>query len=67
LCDYIHARKKCDPEFKHYCQTHSLEDVCAKLEKAFNWGFRKDMIHGYINVDTLQKYLNRHGETIATI
>lgn len=67
LCDYIHARKKYDPDFKQYCQTHSLEEVCRKLEQAFNWGFRKDMIFGKINIDTLQKYLNRHGETIATI
>lgn len=67
LCDYIHARKKYDPDFKQYCLTHSLEDVCRKLEQAFNWGFRKDMIAGKINIDTLQKYLSRHGETIATI
>lgn len=67
LCDYIHARKKYDPDFKQNCQTHSLEEVCRKLEQAFNWGYRKDMIFGKINIDTLQKYLNRHGETIATI
>lgn len=67
VCDYIHARKKQDPEFKQFCQTHTLEDVCRRLEQIFNWGYGKDMIRGCINVNTLQKYLNRHRETIAII
>ena len=48
---YMEAKISTDPAFKIYYNTHSLKDVCDKLEKE---------LHIDINVDSLRKNINRN-------
>lgn len=34
---YLDERKKFDAEFKEFCNSHSLRDLCARLSKEFGW------------------------------
>ncbi len=34
---YIEERKRHDEEFKSYCQTHTLRDLCGRLSREFGW------------------------------
>lgn len=35
--EYIEARKKKDPVFKQYCQTHQRKQLCERLSDEFGW------------------------------
>lgn len=49
--EYIAERKKYDPEFKQFCETHSLRDLCTKLTREFGW---------FVDDNSLSQNLNRH-------
>ena len=49
--EYIKERKKYDPEFKQFCDTHSLRDLCTKLTREFGW---------FVDENSLSQNLNRH-------
>ena len=49
--EYIKERKKYDPEFKQFCETHSLRDLCTKLTREFGW---------FVDDNSLSQNLNRH-------
>lgn len=49
--EYIVERKKYDPEFKQFCETHSLRALCSKLTQEFGW---------YVDENSLGQNLNRH-------
>ena len=49
--EYIAERKRFDEEFKNYCLTHSLRDLCTRLTKEFGW---------FVDENSLQRNLNRN-------
>jgi len=49
--EYIKERKKYDQEFKQFCDTHSLRDLCTKLTREFGW---------FVDENSLSQNLNRH-------
>ena len=49
--EYIWERKKYDQEFKQFCDTHSLRDLCTKLTREFGW---------FVDENSLSQNLNRH-------
>ena len=49
--EYINERKKYDPEFKQFCDTHTLRDLCTKLTSEFGW---------FVDENSLSQNLNRH-------
>ena len=50
--EYIKERMKYDAEFKQFCDTHSLRDLCTKLTREFGW---------FVDEHSLGINKNRHG------
>jgi len=47
--EYIKDRKKGDPEFKEYCQNHSLREICAYLTDEFGWDVDEHSLGANLN------------------
>ena len=49
--EYIKDRKKGDPQFKEFCQGHSLREICSYLTDEFGW---------FVDEHSLGASINRH-------
>ncbi len=47
--EYMKARKKGDPEFRKYCQNHSLREICAYLTDEFGWDVDEHSLGANLN------------------
>jgi len=47
--EYIKDRKKGDPEFKEYCMSHSLREICAYLTEEFGWDVDEHSLGANLN------------------